>query len=226
MEFWGMKLGRGFVEGVLGINVFSRIGGYSGPVQIIHGAEDPIVPAAYSQKAAALYRNARVKVLEGEGHGFTSDGCKKVTRMTEKFLMDRLQESAELLLTVEVKCGEAVYVEGDRMDICMIPFSGRAEGPYFTGQILGEGVDVQRIPRMGDKKLSARYLLEGEDHTGRKCHVFIENEGIQGETYFPLIVTDSKALSEWNREWLWDTVEEIEGGVRVRIYRSKRAKQI
>lgn len=86
-EFWGMKLGRRFMEEVCGIDVFSRIGEYAGPVRIVHGTEDPVVPVTYSQKAAAVYRNAEVTILEGEGHGFTQEGCKKVTQMVERFIM-------------------------------------------------------------------------------------------------------------------------------------------
>lgn len=89
-EFWGMKLGRGFIEGARSLDVFSQIGGYSGPVQIIHGTEDPVVPGTYSQKAAALYANAGVTVLEGEGHGFTPEGCREVIRLAERFIRDRL----------------------------------------------------------------------------------------------------------------------------------------
>lgn len=136
---------------------------------------------------------------------------------------DRIEKTAEkkgeLLLEIEVQCRQAVSVHGHGRDIVMIPFSGRAKGPYFTGRILGEGVDVQKTERDARRLLSARYVLEGEDFTGRKCRIFIENQGYQGEVYHPSIVTDSQALAGWEEEELWDTVEGIPGGVRVRIYR-------
>ena len=69
--------------------------------------------------------------------------------------------------------------------------------------------------------LSARYVLEGQDFTGQKCRIFIENQGCQGEIYRPFIVTDSQALAGWEEEELWDTVEGIPGGVCVRIFRSR-----
>ena len=219
VEFWGLRLGKGFIQTVCGIDVFSTIGGYAGPVRIVHGTEDRVVPVAYSQKAAALYGNAALTVLEGEGHGFTPEGCRRVIQLAENFILDRLQESAEILMTIEVKCGEALSVEGDNMGICMIPFLGRAEGAYFTGQIMGEGIDTQKTIKREKKILSARYMLEGEDYTRRKCRIFIENQGMQGEMYHPLIVTDSEALAQWEREWLWDTVEGTEEGVRIKIYR-------
>ncbi len=131
------------------------------------------------------------------------------------------EKTAELLLKVEVQCGEAFSVSGQDRDIVMIPFSGTAQGPYFNGRILGEGVDVQKIDKNGKRVLSARYMLEGEDFMGQKCRIFIENEGCPGEIYRPLLVTDSQALAGWEKETLWDTVEGIPGGVCVRIYRGR-----
>lgn len=220
IEFWGMKLGGKYIEEARKIDTFSQIGGYSGPVQIIHGTKDATVPLEYSQKASTVYGHAGITILEGEGHGFTPAGRKKVIEVIEEMIMNTLQETAELLLEIEIKCGKAVSVKGNHMDICMIPFSGKAEGPYFTGQVSGEGVDTQKTFISGTKTLSARYVLEGKDYTGRECRIFIENEGLEGKVYHPLIVTDSKALAEWEEAYLWDTVTGTEDGVRIKIYRS------
>lgn len=127
---------------------------------------------------------------------------------------------AEMLLKIQVQCKEAVSVRGRCGDIVVIPFSGSAEGPYFSGRILGEGVDVQKLGRDARKLLSARYVLEGEDFTGQKCRIFIENQGYQGEVYRPFVVTDSEALAGWEEEELWDTVEGTADGVCVKIYRA------
>ena len=147
--------------------------------------------------------------MTGEGQTVSGEGRREVMR------------EAELLLKIHVQCGEAVLVEGHTKDILMIPFSGKADGPYFTGRILGEGMDVQKAGKDGKRILSARYVLEGQDFTGQKCRIFIENQGCQGEIYRPFIVTDSQALAGWEEEELWDTVEGIPGGVCVRIFRSR-----
>ena len=68
--------------------------------------------------------------------------------------------------------------------------------------------DVQKAGKDGKRILSARYVLEGQDFTGQKCRIFIENQGCQGEIYRPFIVTDSQALAGWEEEELWDTVDE------------------
>ena len=81
-------------------------------------------------------------------------------------------------------------------------------------------MDVQKLGRDARKLLSARYVLEGEDFTGQKCRIFIENQGYQGEVYRPFVVTDSEALAGWEEEELWDTVEGTADGVCVKIYRA------
>ena len=43
---------------------------YAGPVLILHGSEDAVVPCSYSETAAAHYPNAELHLIEGAGHGF------------------------------------------------------------------------------------------------------------------------------------------------------------
>lgn len=43
---------------------------YDGPVLILHGDRDEIVPMSYSERAAATYKNARLRVIDGGGYGF------------------------------------------------------------------------------------------------------------------------------------------------------------
>ena len=38
-------------------------------------------------------------------------------------------------LEVHVTCGEAYSVSGGQQDVVMIPFTGTADGPYFSGRI-------------------------------------------------------------------------------------------
>jgi hypothetical protein len=100
----------------------------------------------------------------------------------------------------------------------MIPFTGTAEGPYFNGTIVEKGVDTQKIYPNGEVKLSARYMLEGEDFNGNKCSVFIENNGESLEKCIPLIITDSADLQFLSEAELTSKVIPNEYGVEVRIY--------
>lgn len=126
----------------------------------------------------------------------------------------------ELILTVNVACTEAYYVEGHRRNIAMIPFTGTAEGPYFTGRVMGTGTDTQKISKSGECMLSARYMLEGTDCAGKACKVFIENESTEGGKLRPSIVTDSDALADWENFELLSEIEPVENGVKVRIYKN------
>ena len=89
-----------------------------------------------------------------------------------------------MLMEIRVRCMEPVSVEGKKKKIVMIPFTGEASGPYFSGKVTGTGVDTQRIDPEGNVTLSARYMLEGKDSSGNACRVFIENEGSR-DTGFP-----------------------------------------
>ena len=129
-----------------------------------------------------------------------------------------MSDMRELLLEIDVTCMEAVSVKGHTRGIVMIPFTGEASGPFFTGKVIGEGVDTQKIVD-GKCTLSARYMLEGQDVTGSSCRIFIENEGNDEIGFRPKIVTDSAHLSPWETASLTATVTPKEGGVMVRIYR-------
>ena len=125
----------------------------------------------------------------------------------------------EPILVVNLKCGEAYSVNGVTKDIVMIAFTGTSESPFFSGTILGTGVDTQKSPKGEAAFLSARYMLEGEDFTGQKCRIFIENQGTDMNCCKPTVVTDSKALAELEAIPLRSVVVPADGGVTVKIYK-------
>lgn len=125
---------------------------------------------------------------------------------------------SEPILIIHVECGEAYSVTGHKMDIVMIPFTGKATGIFFTGRTIGTGIDTQKISKGGDAFLSARYMLEGEDYAGNRCRIFIENQGNSETGYKPLLVTDSPVLSAWEDEELKAVIEPAKGGVTIKIY--------
>lgn len=114
---------------------------------------------------------------------------------------------------------EHYYLKGKEMGICMLPFTGTAEGPYFKGSILGEGTDTQRIYPDGKMELSARYMMEGTDYKGNSCRVFIENNGSSLDNCIPTIVTDSVDLQFLEEAKLTAIVTPTKQGVEVRINR-------
>lgn len=86
LEFWGVTLGRIFFETIHNFDVFSHIGKYDKNVMIFHGDQDKIVPLEYGEKAASIYPNANIEVFQGEGHGFSEAGNRRVIELTYEFI--------------------------------------------------------------------------------------------------------------------------------------------
>ena len=66
-----MKLGRCYPASVIHMDPFSEISPYTGPVLIVHGTKDKIVPMDYSKRAAESYVNAQLNFIENGSHGFS-----------------------------------------------------------------------------------------------------------------------------------------------------------
>lgn len=123
-----------------------------------------------------------------------------------------------LLLTIHVTLTGSFDVDNGTEAVVMLPFTGKAEGEFFTGKTVGSGVDTQRLENGRLKRLSARYMLEGKDYTGAECRIFIENNGPSLDACVPILVTDSKALAYWQKAALVSEVTPTEKGVDVRIF--------
>ena len=91
-----------------------------------------------------------------------------------------------LLLTIHVTLTGSFDVNNGTEAVVMLPFTGTAEGEFFTGKTVGSGVDTQKLENGSLKRLSARYMLEGKDFTGAECRIFIENNGPRQQGAGPL----------------------------------------
>ena len=76
LNFWGLTIGRAYFEAATALHVEDVTGHYAGPVLIVHGDRDEVVPLRYATEAAARYPNARLAVLTGERHGFSPAAAK------------------------------------------------------------------------------------------------------------------------------------------------------
>lgn len=66
-----VKLGRKFAEDAFAVeNWLDRIGEYTGPVLLLHGESDRIVPIIYSEMAASVYKDVRFIRIPHAGHIF------------------------------------------------------------------------------------------------------------------------------------------------------------
>lgn len=88
-NFWGMELGNVFAKSIHGYKTFENIGTYAGPVKIIYGEKDPIVPYISMVKAKEVYRTLELMVLENEGHGFSRDAGEVALKAAFDFIHGR-----------------------------------------------------------------------------------------------------------------------------------------
>ena len=88
IELWEVTLSAQFVKDVHGRKVFDEIGTYKGPVLIMHGTDDPIVPIAYSEQAAETYPNAELVVFRHAGHGFGEEDQKRRNELVITFIKE------------------------------------------------------------------------------------------------------------------------------------------
>lgn len=69
-KLWNVALGRRFFVQLRHMDVYKAITEYNGPVQIIHGSKDAVIPLSYSEEAMKQYTHAHLGVIPGAGHGF------------------------------------------------------------------------------------------------------------------------------------------------------------
>lgn len=110
--------------------------------------------------------------------------------------------------------------------VVMIPFGGTVDGELFTGKVLPGGVDTQVVNAVGVRHMSARYMLEGNDHTGKPCRIYIENNGFFEKNSnaspfltVPTFITDSEALAPYlhTRKFRGEG-HPAEGGVTIKFF--------
>ena len=113
--------------------------------------------------------------------------------MADKLIM-------EVLVSIEGK--DVSFLKGPAGEVVMIPFGGTVQGEIFNGVVCPGGVDCQRVNLTGVRHMCARYMLEGTDSAGEKCHIFVDNNGwFNGmQSPFqtvPTFMTDSKTLAPY-----------------------------
>lgn len=70
-SFEWFQAGYPYVADIWEYNPFDEIGQYPGPVLILHGTSDPIVPYLWSRQAESIFPDAELILLKGAGHGFS-----------------------------------------------------------------------------------------------------------------------------------------------------------
>lgn len=85
-----MKLGREYILSTQELDIYGTAKGYTGPVRIIHGSKDKIVPLSCSEKFVETYtQDAELIIVEGENHMITRK-LRKVVSLAVSFFAAQL----------------------------------------------------------------------------------------------------------------------------------------
>ena len=76
----------------ISMNLWTEIVKYRGPVHIIHGDADLVVPIIYSEKAQHLYSDCKLTVIPGAGHGYEGQDSVTARQLSIDFIKDILNE--------------------------------------------------------------------------------------------------------------------------------------
>lgn len=74
-----------------GMDPYACASGYGGPVLIIQGDEDLLVPMRFQEKARSMYTDAELFVLHGAGHGFDGKQDTEAIDASVRFVRKALQ---------------------------------------------------------------------------------------------------------------------------------------
>ncbi|MCM1140084.1 MAG: alpha/beta fold hydrolase [Muribaculum sp.] len=68
-----LSLGRNYVLSAQTLSIYETAENYTGPVFILHGTHDTIVPYTYSERYKSVYKNAELKLMPGQDHSYTTE---------------------------------------------------------------------------------------------------------------------------------------------------------
>lgn len=83
------KVGRNYFAVAQTLPIFETSASYEGPVCLIHGKEDAIVPYSYSEQYKACYKNGELHLLDKENH-FLKKRRRDVVAIATEFLKRNL----------------------------------------------------------------------------------------------------------------------------------------
>ena len=173
-NLWGVTLGRAYFERLFDFDTYGYISRYMGPVLIVHGDEDGIVPVSYAERAAETYANAELHILPGAGHGFYGSDFEQTVTWMLDFLAshagNETQPSTDLLDTEILPIPADYQQASQRGSVVRLDYTATS---YATGQTTGRYAYVY-LPYGYDTDTQRRYNVLYLMHGG----------GGSEETYF------------------------------------------
>ena len=87
-----MKLGGGYARAVMDMDPFKLLGGYTGPVLLIHGPADKIVDISYARTLKDVYQNCSYLEIQKGRHMFKGkydrQACAKLREFAEEIVRE------------------------------------------------------------------------------------------------------------------------------------------
>lgn len=83
---WDVKMGRRFFLEIRDLDPFKKMKKFKKPVLIVQGDKDPVVSMEDSRRAVELYKDARLHVIKGAGHGFKPNEFAESMEQLKAFL--------------------------------------------------------------------------------------------------------------------------------------------
>ena len=84
----GLAISRKYNEAAVSFDLYALLGNYTGPVLILHGDKDPVVPLRYSERAAQVFPHAELVIMPGQGHGFAGKARTEAMEREAAFFLD------------------------------------------------------------------------------------------------------------------------------------------
>lgn len=66
-----LKVGKNYIETAMNLPIYETAGNYTGPVLILHGTHDRIVPYTYSERYHEKLKNSQIRLISDEDHTFS-----------------------------------------------------------------------------------------------------------------------------------------------------------
>ena len=87
----GHKLGRNYIQTALELPIYETASRYDGPVLVIHGMDDRIVPYTYGERFHQTMKKSEMTLIPGENHGFGAN-LPYATSVASSWLIKKLKD--------------------------------------------------------------------------------------------------------------------------------------
>lgn len=86
LNLFGFTIGKAYFENLFKYNLLKEATKYHGPVLIMHGTSDMIIPDSYSIKANKKFKHSKLYLFKGAGHDFKGKYHSRADTLIDKFL--------------------------------------------------------------------------------------------------------------------------------------------